>query len=41
MLYKDKYGVYWQEEEVKALTPSEVEELGLVQSPFSERDLFD
>ena len=40
MLYKDKNGIYWKEEEVEKLSDLEVKKLGLIETSFDERYLF-
>jgi hypothetical protein len=40
MLYKDKNGAFWTEEDVDKLSEGEQEELGLEETPYSQNYLF-
>ena len=39
MLYQDKNGVYWKEEDVASLTESEIAELELKETHFDFNDI--
>ena len=41
MLYEDKFGTYWEDEEVDRLTGEKIKELGLHASYLNDDDLFD
>ena len=40
MLYKDKHGAFWTEEDVEKLEQEELDELGLEETHYSQNYLF-
>jgi|GEM_PF-3584023 len=40
MLYKDKFGVFWEEKEVVKLPKSKIDELEIMQIAFDYNNLF-